>query len=255
MKDRYSIQSVVRAIDVLELLNAIDKEITITELAEYAGSNRNYIFRLLLTLQSRQFVDLNPVTGKYKLGIKTFELGQRALRQQELIKHSRPVLERIKKECNETSGYSVFKSDFTYFVDGVESDQTVRVVNMAGGRFPLHCTAVGKAQIANLGNNELQLWLKVNKLAKYSSKTILDSEKLKEELYKVSVQGYALENQEFECGVGGVAVPVMNRNNKMIGAIGISVPVCRFHSERLESELIPLVKWAGKELSSKCGFN
>lgn len=255
MKEKYSIQSVVRAIDVLELLNAIDKEITISELVEYTGSNRNYVFRLMQTMQSRQFVDINPITGKYKLGLKTFELAQRALKQQEMGKHTRPVLEKIKRECNETSGYSVYKSDFTYFIDGVESDLTVRVVNMVGERFPLHCTAAGKAQIANLGKDELHLWLNSNNLRKYSSNTILDSEQLRAELNKVSVQGYALENEEYEYGVGGIAAPVLNRNNKIIGAIGISIPSCRFHIERLESQLIPLVKWAGKELSSKCVLN
>ncbi|MFA7405616.1 MAG: IclR family transcriptional regulator [Pelobacteraceae bacterium] len=253
MKDKYSIQSVVRAIDVLEQFNVIDKEYSISELAECTGSNKNYIFRLLITLQSRQFVDINPDTGKYKLGLKTFELGQMALRQQELINHARPVLEHLKNQCHETSGYSILKSDFTYFVDGVESDLTVRVVNRMGSRFPLHCTAVGKAQIAHLDEKELQLWIDTTKLSKFSSNTIIDPSVLKDELERILSQGYAVEDQEFEAGVGGIAAPVINRDNRIIGAIGISAPVYRLSRERLENELVPLIKWAGKELSSKCG--
>lgn len=252
MKDKYSIQSVVRAIDVLELFNVIDKEVSIAELAECTGTNKNYIFRLLLTLQSRQFVDVNPATGKYKLGLKIFELGQKALKQQKLINHTRPVLEYLKKQCHETTAYSIFKSDFTYYVDGVESDLTVRVVNRMGSRFPLHCTAVGKAQIAHLGEKELQLWIDTSKLNKFSTNTIIDPDELKGELERILSQGYAIEDQEFETGVGGIAAPVINRNNKIIGAIGISAPVYRLSPERLENELVPLIKWAGKELSSKC---
>lgn len=255
MKDKYSIQSVVRAIDVLELFNAFDKEVSISELVECTGTNKNYIFRLLLTLQSRHFVDVNPVNGKYKLGLKTFELGQRALKQQELINHTRPVLEHLKNQCHETSGYSILKSDFTYFVDGVESDLTVRVVNRMGSRFPLHCTAVGKAQIAHFEEKELQAWIDSNKLSKFSSNTIINPDKLKYELERIVSQGYAVEDQEFESGVGGIAAPVINRENKIIGAIGISAPVYRLTRERLENELVPLIKWAGKELSSKCGIH
>jgi len=252
MKDKYSIQSVIRAIDVLELFNVMDKEVSISELIEYTCTNKNYIFRLLLTLQSRQFVDVNPATGKYKLGLKTFELGQKALKQQELINHTRPVLEYLKKQCHETTGYSIFKSDFTYYVDGVESDLTVRVVNRMGSRFPLHCTAVGKAQIAHLDEKELQLWIDTNKLSKFSSNTIINPDQLKDELERILSQGYAIEDQEFETGVGGIAAPVLNRDNKIIGAIGISAPVYRLTHERLENELVPLIKWAGRELSSKC---
>jgi DNA-binding IclR family transcriptional regulator len=252
MKDKYSIQSVVRAIDVLELFNVIDKEVSISELVKCTGTNKNYIFRLLLTLQSRQFVDVNPATGKYKLGLKTFELGQKALKQKELINHTIPVLEYLKKQCHETTGYSIFKSDFTYYVDGVESDLTVRVVNRMGSRFPLHCTAVGKAQIAHLDEKELQLWIDTNKLSKFSSNTIINPDQLKDELERILSQGYAIEDQEFETGVGGIAAPVLNRDNKIIGAIGISAPVYRLTHERLENELVPLIKWAGRELSSKC---
>lgn len=255
MKDKYSIQSVVRAIDVLELFNVMDKEVSISELVERTGTNKNYIFRLLLTLQSRQFVDVNPATGKYKLGLKTFELGQRALKQQELINHTRPVLEQLTNQCHETSGYSIIKSNFTYFVDGVESDLTVRAVNRMGSRFPLHCTAMGKAQIAHLNEKELQQWIETNKLSKYSSNTIINPDELRYELERILSQGYAIEDQEFETGVGGIAAPVINRDNKIIGAIGISAPVYRLSRERLENELVPLVKWAGKELSSKCGIH
>jgi|SRR6266568_2513732 len=255
MKDKYAIQSVVRAIDVLEQFNVIDKEFSVSELVENTGSNKNYIFRLLLTLQSRQFVDVNPANGKYKLGLKTFELGQTALKQQELINHARPVLEHLKNECHETSGYSIFKSDFTYFVDGVESDLTVRVTNMVGSRYPLHCTAAGKAQIAHLDEMELQLWFNTNKLRKFSSNTIINPVELKDELEKILSQGYATEDQEFEADVGGIAAPVINRDNKIIGAIGISAPVYRLSRERLKNELVPLIMWAGKELSSKCGIH
>ena len=255
MKDKYSIQSVIRAIDVLELFNVMDKEVSISELIEYTCTNKNYIFRLLLTLRSRQFVDVNPANGKYKLGLKTFELGQTALKQQELINHARPVLEYLKNECHETSGYSIFKNDFTCVVDGVESDLTVRVVNRVGSRFPLHCTAAGKAQIAHLDEKELQLWINTNKLIKYSSNTITNPGELMDELHKIYLQGYAIEDQEFETGVGGIAAPVINRDNKIIGAIGISAPVYRLTRERLENELVPLIKWAGKELSSKCGIH
>lgn len=255
MKNKYSIQSVIRAIDVLELFNVMDKEVSISELVEYTCSNKNYIFRLLLTLQSRQFVDVNPATGKYKLGLKIFELGQKALKQQKLINHTRPVLEYLKKQCHETTGYSIFKSDFTYYVDGVESDLTVRVVNRMGSRFPLHCTAVGKVQIAHLDEKELQLWIDTNKLSKFSSNTIINPDQLKDELERISSQGYAIEDQEFEAGVGGIAAPVLNRDNKIIGAIGISAPVYRLTRERLENELVPLIKWAGKELSSTCGIH
>jgi len=251
MYNKYSIKSLVRAINVLEMINEIDKEFSLSELVKVTGINTNYLFRLLLTLQSKQFIEVDKISGKYRLGIKVFELGQTAIKHQELVNHSRPILEYLSNQSSETSGYSVFMHEFSYVVDCVESDLSVRVINTMGSCFPLHCTAIGKAQIAHLGDNELQLWIKTNKLIKYSLNTIVEPNKLKNELNKIYLQGYAIEAQEFEDGVGGIAAPVVNRDNKIIGSIGISAPMYRLSPERLEDNLIPLVKWAGKELSSK----
>jgi DNA-binding IclR family transcriptional regulator len=91
-------------------------------------------------------------------------------------------------------------------------------------------------------------------LEKFGPNTIIARSSLLYELSRIMDQGYAVEDEEFEAGVGGVAVPVMNRSNKLAGILGIVAPVSRLNRKCLENELIPLVVSAGEEFSATCNI-
>jgi DNA-binding IclR family transcriptional regulator len=254
MGNDYSIQAVVRAIDVLDEMSRIGREFSITDLIMKTGMPKSYLFRLLQTLQSKQFLDVNSINGKYRLGLKTVAMGQTAIRQLEIAKYSGPALLALKNSSGETSFYARFDGANVRIFDVVHSDQPVRAVTMVGSRLPLHCTAAGKLQMAFSDAAPLSRCLDDCHLEKFGPNTIIARSSLLYELSRIMDQGYAVEDEEFEAGVGGVAVPVMNRSNKLAGILGIVAPVSRLNRKCLENELIPLVVSAGEEFSATCNI-
>jgi DNA-binding IclR family transcriptional regulator len=171
-----------------------------------------------------------------------------------LLRQSKPVLEALVRECNETTYVAILKDFNIIYLDAVETDMTVRVVPRVGSRLPAYCTAAGKVQIAYMSDEELENLVPHKELKRYTNNTITDRETLKKQLKEIVVQGYAIDNEELDIGVRCVSAPIRDYTRRIIGAVSISGPSMRFLDERVDKELIPLVKKAAEEISTKLGF-
>jgi DNA-binding IclR family transcriptional regulator len=254
-KSEYIIQAVDHALDLLEQFQGDVDELGVTELSKRLKLHKNNVFRLLATLESRSYIEQNRVTENYRLGLKTLELGQTFIKQMGLLRQSRPVLESLVRECNETTYVAILKESHIVYLDVVETDLTVRVVPRVGSRLPAYCTAAGKVQLAYMTEEELDHYLPTKELKGYTPSTITDRDELKAHLKKVVEQGYAIDNEEMDIGVCCVGAPIRDYTRRIIGAVSISGPSMRFSKERMEKELIPLVTRAGEDISTKLGFH
>ncbi|MBT0663466.1 IclR family transcriptional regulator [Geobacter pelophilus] len=254
-KSEYIIQAVDHALDLLEQFHDDVDELGVTELSKRLKLHKNNVFRLLATLESRNYIEQNRVTENYRLGLKTLELGQTFIKQMGLLRQSRPVLEALVKECNETTYVAILKDFHIVYLDTVETDLTVRVVPRVGSRLPAYCTAAGKVQLAYMTDEELDNYLPGKELKRYTPNTIVDKDEFRKLLAKVAEQGYAVDNEELDAGVRCVGAPIRDYTRRIIGAVSISGPSMRFTDERIEKELIPLVKKAGEEISTKLGYH
>ena len=254
-KSEYIIQAVDHALDLLEQFQGDVDELGVTELSKRHKLHKNNVFRLLATLESRNYIEQNRVTENYRLGLKTLELGQTFIKQMGLLRQSRPVLESLVKECNETTYVAILKDAHIVYLDVVETDLTVRVVPRVGSRLPAYCTAAGKIQLAFMTDEELDHYLPTKELKRFTTNTITDRDEFKAHLAKVAGLGYAIDNEEMDDGVCCVAAPIRDYTRRIIGAVSISGPSMRFSKERMEKELIPLVKRAGEDISTKLGFH
>ncbi|MCM0080074.1 IclR family transcriptional regulator [Geomonas sp. Red32] len=254
-KSEYIIQAVSHALDLLEQFHDEVDELGVTELSKRLKLHKNNVFRLLATLESRNYIEQNKVTENYRLGLKTLELGQTFIKQMGLLRQSRPVLEALVKECNETTYVAILKEAHIVYLDVVETDLTVRVVPRVGARLPAYCTAAGKIQIAYMTDEELENYLPVKEMKRYTPNTLTDKDDLKKHLKMVADQGYAIDDEEMDVGVKCVGAPIRDYTRRIIGAVSISGPSMRFTDERLEKELIPLVVKAGEEISHKLGYH
>lgn len=254
-KSEYIIQAVDHALDLLEQFKGEVDELGVTELSKRLKLHKNNVFRLLATLESRGYIEQNRVTENYRLGLKTLELGQTFIRQMGLLRQSRPVLEWLVKECNETSYVAILKDFHIVYLDVVETDLTVRVVPRVGARLPAYCTAAGKVQLAFMTDEELDNYLPGRELKRFTPNTIVDKEELKKHMLLVADQGYAVDNEELDVGVKCVGAPIRDYTRRIVGAVSVSGPSMRFSEERMEKELVPLVIKAGEEISAKLGYN
>ena len=255
-KQDYTIQSVVHALDILEAFKGASKEdLGVTELSDRLHLHKNNVFRLLATLETRNYIEQNKITGNYRLGIKTFEMGQVFLSQTGLLKQARPVMDDLVKQTNETVYIAVLRCDRVVYLDIAETTQSVRVANRVGSLLPAYCTAVGKAQLAHLSPDELERIFTKPKLQAFTASTITDKEKLLVHLKEVAKKGYALDIEEYEEEVMCIGVPIMDYTGHAVAGICFSGPGCRMSKKRMETELFPIIKNAAFEISRRLGHN
>ena len=246
----------VKAVDhALLLLSCYtDKEeMGVTELSQRMGLHKNNVFRILATLEFRGYIEQNPKTEGYRLGPKIFELGLIFKYQMGLIKHARPVMEKLRDRFNETVYLGVLRNIYSIYIDTVETTHTIRVVSRVGVQIPAYATAIGKAQLAFLPPDELEELFKDKKLKQYTPNTITDVNELMEHLKEVAERGYAIDNEEFQEDVKCVAAPIRDYTKYVVAGLSISAPSFRMTEDRI-GDMIEAVKEAALEISRHLGY-
>ncbi|MGA1843065.1 MAG: IclR family transcriptional regulator [bacterium] len=251
----YIVHSVSHAMDILESFLGDDAEQGVTTLSMKLKLPKNNIFRLLSTLQCRGYVEQNENTGNYRLGMKTFELGQAFLRRMGLVNQAHSILDHLVLQTSETAYLSVYEDGEVIYVDMVETKHPVRIIPMIGKRVPAHCTAVGKVQLAYKSREEIKRIIKERGLRSYTPNTVVDEEVFLAHLEEVARNGYAIDNEEYEEEVRCVACPVWDYTNSVVAGVTISGPTLRMPEERIRDPLIPILKQAALEISHRLGYH
>ncbi len=245
------VQSVDRALKLLDILIDKKEAIALSEISEIADLNISTTHRLLNTLVQRGFVTQAEESSKYKLGYRLFEIAGILEDQINLKRIVRPYLEEIVEKCNETANLVVLDGAEVVYIDQVESTNMMRMFAQVGSKGPAHSLGSGKALLAYLSETELDKLLAELDLKKFTENTITKTEKLKEHLAEIREQGYAVDDEEMEEGVCCAAAPIENRDGKVIAAISVSGPNIRINDQFLYQELVPLVKEQAEKISRK----
>jgi IclR family transcriptional regulator, KDG regulon repressor len=252
-KTNYIIQSVSHALDVLEQFGGEPDELGVTELSKRLKLHKNNVFRLLATLEARGYIEQNKATENYRLGIRCLRIGQRYVMQTGLLRQARPVMAQIAKTSRETAYIAVMRNGTAIPLDAVEAEQAVRMVSRIGDSLPLHCTAAGKMHLA-FAEEEVRAGLP-EALQKFTEKTIVDRHALGQQLKKIAENGYAVDMGEHIEDVRSVAVPVRDYTRVVVGSLAVSGPAYRLTQERLDKDVVPLMLKAGRDLSTRLGFD
>jgi DNA-binding IclR family transcriptional regulator len=253
-KSNYIIQSVAHALDVLEEFRGDHDELGVTELSKKLKLHKNNVFRILATLQSRNYIEQNKTNDNYRLGIKCLELGQTFIQQRGLLKQAQPILRELAESSGETSYISILRSNEVVYLDAVETTSTVRVISRVGLHMPVHATAAGKALIAFESEEELQKRFHSTELPRFTKSTITGTEDLLKNLEAVRGLEYATDLEEFEEGLHCIAGPVRDYTRKVIAAISVSGPAHRLSDEKIEQSIGPVVARCAKALSARLGY-
>ncbi len=245
---RRSVQSVDRALDLLEALAAADGEVSITALATRTGLHVSTVHRLLATLLRRGYVRQNPETSRYYAGAKLATLAEGRSRYGELRLRARPILRAIAEQTRESTNLVVIDDLMAVYIDSIPSPQVVRLFTQVGNRVPLHATGAGKALLGALPPARRDTLLDRLELRPYTAHTIVDPAALRRALDEVRERGFAIDDEEFDDGVRCIAVPVGGMD-RAIGAISVSAPAMRLTRQRCV-ELVPLLRRSAAELAA-----
>lgn len=254
--DVKSIQSVQHALQLFEVFrtNYNKDEFGVTELSKTLGLHKNNVFRLLATLSSCGYIEQNPVTENYRLGIGIFNLGQKFISKLGFLRLARPFMEKIVSETGESCYIGILRENNVIYLDIVEAGHPVRIVSRVGKDVPAYCTAIGKVQLAYSGEDELNKMYAGARLKKYTDYTITSLPELKKHLKEVSSNDYAIDNQEFEKDVRCIGVPVKDYLGTPVAAISVSGPCYRMTDDRLMGVILPAVKKYSREISKRLGY-
>ena len=255
-RTRRSVQSVDRALDLLEALAAADGEVAITALAGRTGLHVSTVHRLLATLLRRGYVRQNPDTSRYFAGAKLATLAEGRSRYGELRLRARPLLRSLTESTRETANLVVLDDMQAVYIDTVPSPQVVRLFTSIGNRTPLHATGAGKALLANLATARREALLERLDLRGYTPRTITDRAVLRRALDDVREKGYAIDDEEYDDGVRCVAVAVAGAGapgreatgGAPLAALSVSAPANRLSRQRC-TELAPALRRAAAELA------
>lgn len=216
------VESVQRAIAVLNVLAEAGVDLGTNEIARRTGVNVSTVSRLLATLVDGGLLQYVPSTGRYRLGIRILQLASVARENLELRDLVRPHLEEIAAITGETATLSLPGERDVFTVDFVASDSSVRSVAAIGRNSVPHATAVGKVFLAHGGT------LPAGELTAYTEHTVTDRAVLDDEVERVGRQGWAQAVREREPELAGVAVPVLETGGGLVAILGVQGPATRF---------------------------
>jgi DNA-binding IclR family transcriptional regulator len=229
------------------------------EIAAACSMSRPTAYRLLTTLMSRGFVRADS-NYNYSLGTKLISLGKNVLDGIDLQELARPHLHTLCVHSNETANLSILDGTELLYIGKEESPQNsqnpvfVQMSTKIGTRLAPHCSAMGKAILANLSAAELQALLtQTIPLKSYTGNTITNLDTLGHELERIRQHGYAIDDREVDDGTRCVAAPVFDSSGRVIASMSIAGPAYRLtleHLHQLSREVVRITQ----ALSNQLGY-
>lgn len=244
------IKSVDRAIQLIKCFEK-KEELGVTEISRMMGLHKSTTFGMASTLAANGILEKNDNTGKYRLGLELYRLGN-------IVNHSIrqmvvPYLEKLVNIYQETANLVIIQNLSVIYLEKVESAHSIRIATMVGSGKPLYCTAVGKAILAYLPSGKLEYIIENIRFIKYTSNTIDNKEKLMKALNDIKKKGYAEDCEEMENGLTCVATPIFNQYGIPFAAISLSGPTSRM-KEDIRKQIGATLYEYTKEISRKIGF-
>lgn len=247
------LHSLNSSLDVLEALAGDRADLGVSELARRLGISKATVHAILSNFCTRGYVTRDPSTSRYRLGLRTWELGVVAINSIEITTIARPHLQELADLTGETCHLAAYSAGDALYLDLVASLNPVQAYTRIGGRAPAYCVATGKVLLAHQPESEVQRLSDLG-LTRFTPLTITTVDDLLRELDDIRTNGFAVNRGEWRQEVLGVAAPILNHSNEVVAAIGLSGPSYRLNADRALA-LAKDVRSVAAAVSSKLGHS
>ncbi|MDR6550492.1 IclR family transcriptional regulator [Paenibacillus qinlingensis] len=251
-QERYTIQAIDKALDLLELLAEHDS-LNLLELTEMLDQPKSSTYRIILTLENRGFISRDDDNGKYCLGYKQLMLTRGLLERNKLRTAAMHEMKRLSELYGDTINLGVMLEGEVLYVEIIESTQPLRMTDTVGSKAPFHATAMGKAMSAFLPEDKVKAFITLHGLPAITPNTITSVDQLFAQLKVVHEQGFSMDDQEIVEGARCVAAPIFNMYGNIEGAVSISGAMHRFAPDLLP-DMAESIKFAANQISRKLGY-
>lgn len=233
--------TVGKAMAVLDQVAEFGRPVRFAELQTGSPLPKGTLYRLVQTLTSQGLLQFDPDQHTYALGVRLVRLAHAAWQQSALAPLARGHLDSLSADIGETVHLAQLDTAQVLYVDKRNAAQPVEMFSDAGKVGPAYCTGVGKAMLAWLEEPRLTSILDQQSYHRFTDTTFRDPDSLRAELERVRARGFAFDREEHEPGIICVAVPILTRNERMLGALSVTGSTTRTSLEKLE-KLVPLLQ-------------
>lgn len=228
------VQSLSRALSLLEYLASAERGISLTDLARRARLAPSTVHRLLSTLEQQGFAELDADRGLWVVGVRAFVVGNAFLAHRDFVATARPLMRHLMEESGESVNLGILEDGEVVFLSQVECREMMRMFVRLGGRVPAHASGVGKALLSAFPESRVDDILQQRGLQRFTDNTIDTRAILREDLARARERGYAIDNEEHAVGLRCVASTIHDEFSEPIAAISLSGPRARIIDDRVE---------------------
>lgn len=250
---RYTITSLDRAIDVLEVLANTDTKHTLADLAWETDIPKSTLFRILSTLEDRGCVTFDRDTKEYGLGLKLWELGSAFIEKTDLDSSAAPYMRDLAESCEASIFLAVMDESEVVYIRRMESPDSVMMVRKLGHRAPVYCTATGEAMLAFLPEERQEEIVEETDFTAHTPHTNTDPAEFRHRLNQVRDEGVAVVDGEYNPELLCVSAPVLGGRGAVEAAITVAMPSSETDPERVD-RIREEVREKALELSQEMGY-
>jgi IclR family transcriptional regulator, acetate operon repressor len=245
-----------KAVDrVVGILEAIDGAgaMKLSLIAREAHLTEPTALRYLSALMAHGFVERDEGSGRYRLGIKLFQLGQGALRHRDPRLVALPIMQELQSQFDETVNLAMRLEDDLVLIEALESTRSIKKGARVGESDVWHSSSLGKAILAYLPEQEAIQILERRGHPRTTPRTLTTVDELLRDFELVRERGYAIDDEESEEGLCCVGAPIFDRHRRPRYAISFSGPASRFSLSSVH-EMGRAIKAAAKNISRALGY-
>ena len=246
------IQSVHRALNLVCLFTHQCPRLGITEISKALGLPKPTVHGLVRTLVKQGFLQQEPQTRKYRLGLKIYELGIVLAGTLEINQKGAGLAYQLAKQTGLVSRIAIWDFDSALLTVNIEPRSHLFFVHQIGPRIPAYCSAIGKALLAFLEPQELQGYVERVHLRPLTANTITKKKQLLKEIDETRRRGYSIDREENVLGLACIATPIFGLGGRLEGSISLSGDAKAIHKGF--EKLLPELLMTGKDISRSLGY-
>src|SRR6202158_193118 len=252
-KDESPSVAVERALAILEAVAHEPEGLSNADISRKLKIPKSSASYILRTLEKQNYLNRDPLSGKYRVGLKILSLSRGALSGIDVREVALPIMRHLMEKTHLTCHLAILDGPEAVYIEKVEPQGFIRMDTWVGRRMRVHATSVGKALVAHIPQERLEKNLAERAMEKRTPKTITTLPRLLKDLERVRAQGYAVDDEENNMGARCLGAPVFNQSGTIEASLGLSGTTNQ-RNVQTRPRILESLKGAARHVSMQLGY-